>query len=92
MNKIPYYNAHYDDPQYMADHQMHVARKNYGSSQQTFIIDGSGVYITRNSSTYSHGQFLDPRRQCCMLLSTTGLTGWWSTRRIASSREEQRAV
>ena len=58
MNKIPYYNAHYDDPQYMADHQMHVARKNYGSSQQTFIIDGSGVYITRNSSTYSHGQFL----------------------------------
>ena len=26
MNKIPHYNAHYDDPQYMADHQMHVAR------------------------------------------------------------------
>ena len=55
MNKISYYNAHYDDPEYLAANQMHVARENYGSSAQTFIIDGSGVYITRNSNSYLHG-------------------------------------
>ena len=44
MNKIPYYNANYDDPEYLAANQMHVARENYGSSLQTFIIDGSGAF------------------------------------------------
>ena len=56
-NQIPYYNSNYDDPQYLIDNQMHVARENYGSSNQTFIIDGSGVYITRNSANYLHGKF-----------------------------------
>ena len=35
---------------------MHVARENYGSSLQDFIIDGSGVYITRNSNSYVTGR------------------------------------
>lgn len=56
-NKIPYYNANYDDPEYMKEKNMHVARENYGSKAQTFIIDGSGVYISRNSQTYSHGKY-----------------------------------
>jgi len=36
---------------------MHVARTNYGSSLQDFIIDGSGVYITRNSNSYLAGWY-----------------------------------
>ena len=57
INKIPYYNSNYDDPQYLIDNQMHVAREYYGSSNQTFIIDGSGVYVTRNSNSYLYGRF-----------------------------------
>jgi parallel beta-helix repeat protein len=57
MNKIPYYNANYDDPAYLEENQMHVARENYGSSLQTFIIDGSGVYISRNSASYLYGRY-----------------------------------
>ena len=56
-NIIPYYNARYDDPAYLAANQMHVARPNYGSSAQTFIIDGSGVYISRNSQSYTSGRY-----------------------------------
>ena len=41
-NYIPYYNANYEDSDYLANHQMHVARPNYGTSKQNFIIDGSG--------------------------------------------------
>ena len=44
-NYIPYYNEKYDDPQYLIDNQMHVARPGYGSKNQTFIIDGSGIYV-----------------------------------------------
>ena len=44
-NYIPYYNEKYDDPQYLIDNQMHVARPGYGSKNQTFIIDGSGTYV-----------------------------------------------
>ena len=36
---------------------MHVARENYGSALQDFIIDGSGVYITRNSQSYLAGRY-----------------------------------
>ena len=57
VNRIPYYNSNYDDPQYLIDNQMHVAREFYGSINQTFIIDGSGVYVTRNSGSYFHGWF-----------------------------------
>ena len=42
-NYISYYNEKYDDPQYLIDNQMHVARPGYGSKNQTFIIDGSGI-------------------------------------------------
>jgi len=37
---------------------MHVAREGYGGKGQTFIIDGSGVYMTRNSATYPAGLYL----------------------------------
>lgn len=57
INKIPYYNSNYDDPQYLIDNQMSVAREHYGSILQDFIIDGSGVYITRNSEYYTNGRF-----------------------------------
>ncbi|GMH51212.1 hypothetical protein TrRE_jg6982, partial [Triparma retinervis] len=55
-NRISYYNENYDDPEYLEKNQMHVARENYGSSLQDFIIDGSGVYITRNSNSYVTGR------------------------------------
>ena len=58
INKIPYYNSNYDDPQYLIDNNMHVAREYYGSINQTFIIDGSGVYITRNEQSYHFGRYL----------------------------------
>ena len=64
VNQIPYYNANYDDPQYLIDNQMHVAREGYGSSAQDFIIDGSGVYVTRNSASYLYGRFLLTENVC----------------------------
>ena len=30
----------------------------YGKAESTYIIDGSGIYLTRNSAFYSHGKFL----------------------------------
>ena len=36
---------------------MHVAREGYGTKNQTFIIDGSGVYVTRNQANYHAGRF-----------------------------------
>ena len=29
----------------------------YGKAGQSYIIDGSGVYVTRNRDTYAHGMF-----------------------------------
>ena len=55
VNKIPYYNSNYDDPDYLTDNQMSVAREGYGTRNQTFIIDGSGVYVSRNSESYLYG-------------------------------------
>ena len=63
MNKIPYYNEHYEDPEYMEEKQMHSARENYGTKDQDFIIDGSGVYITRNGN-YFFGQFELSNNEC----------------------------
>ena len=31
-------------------------RPDYGTEAQTYIIDGSGVYVTRNTDTYRWGQ------------------------------------
>ena len=47
-NFIPFYNAGgvNEDP----------ARPDYGTEAQTYIIDGSGVYVTRNTDTYKHGR------------------------------------
>ena len=33
-----------------------LVRPDYGTEEQTYIIDGSGVYVTRNSDTYKHGR------------------------------------
>jgi parallel beta-helix repeat protein len=30
----------------------------YGKPESTYIIDGSGIYLTRNSQFYAHGKFL----------------------------------
>ena len=30
----------------------------YGKAESTYIIDGSGIYLTRNSQFYSHGKYL----------------------------------
>ena len=32
--------------------------ESYGKAESTYIIDGSGIYLTRNSQFYSHGKFL----------------------------------
>jgi len=55
-NFIPYYNENLGDPEYDEENQTHEARPGYGSEAQTFIIDGSGVYITRNEK-YLFGYF-----------------------------------
>ena len=47
-NFIPFYNENNVD----GDHD----RPDYGTEEQTYIIDGSGVYVTRNSDTYKHGR------------------------------------
>jgi len=56
-NKVPYFNPKYEDPAYLAANQMSIVRENYGSAAQDFILDGQGVYVTRNSESYSHGKF-----------------------------------
>lgn len=32
--------------------------ESYGKAESTYIIDGSGIYLTRNSQFYAHGKFL----------------------------------
>ena len=36
----------------------HPPFESYGKAESTYIIDGSGIYLTRNSQSYSHGKFL----------------------------------
>ncbi|MEM7036372.1 MAG: right-handed parallel beta-helix repeat-containing protein, partial [Bacteroidota bacterium] len=45
-NNIPYYNPTYTG-----------ATSDYGTAAQTYIIDGSGCYVTRNRDTYLYGWF-----------------------------------
>ena len=42
-NFIPFYNAKHEDPDYDGD----LARPDYGTRNQTYIIDGSGIKLTR---------------------------------------------
>ena len=70
MNKIPYYNPSYawdytpigneDCSSYSACFQELIEgcpwECRYGKKTQDYIIDGMGVYVTRNSDTYLHGQ------------------------------------
>jgi len=50
-NFIPFYNANGEESE---GH----GRPDYGTADQTYIIDGSGVYVTRNKDTYHHGRML----------------------------------
>jgi len=50
-NFIPFYNANGEESE---GH----GRPDYGTAAQTYIIDGSGVYVTRNKDTYHHGRML----------------------------------
>ena len=52
MNKVPFYKGDADVEQFGVTHENF---DNYGTSKQTYIIDGSGVYITRNSESYKYG-------------------------------------
>jgi len=36
----------------------HPPFDSYGTAQSNYIIDGSGIYLTRNIQSYSHGKFL----------------------------------
>eukprot|EP00586_Coscinodiscus_wailesii_P001337 CAMPEP_0172488786 /NCGR_PEP_ID=MMETSP1066-20121228/18518_1 /TAXON_ID=671091 /ORGANISM="Coscinodiscus wailesii, Strain CCMP2513" /LENGTH=651 /DNA_ID=CAMNT_0013256243 /DNA_START=59 /DNA_END=2014 /DNA_ORIENTATION=- len=70
INKIPYYNPSYawdytpiggeDCSSYSACFQELTEgcpwECRYGKKTQDYIIDGMGVYVTRNSDTYLHGQ------------------------------------
>lgn len=71
VNKIPYYNPNYawdyspigglDCGSYAACEAGLVEgcpwQCRYGKVSQDYIIDGQGVYVTRNSQTYFYGQF-----------------------------------
>jgi len=70
INKIPYYNPNYawdyspigneDCSSYEACEQELVEgcpwECRYGKKTQDYIVDGMGVYVTRNSDTYLYGQ------------------------------------
>jgi len=47
-NFIPFYNVGTESEGH--------GRPDYGTEAQTYIIDGSGVYVTRNKDTYHHGR------------------------------------
>jgi len=42
-NRISYYNANYDDPDYLEENQMHVARENYGSRWGGWIMQHTAL-------------------------------------------------
>ena len=56
VNKIPFYAEYMDDQDFMDDHQMEEARPGYGSANSSYIIDGPGISLTRNSQFYKHGR------------------------------------
>ncbi len=39
--------------------------ESYGRPESTYIIDGSGIYVTRNSEFYAHGRFLIASNAAC---------------------------
>lgn len=71
MNKIPYYNPNYAwdySPiagsiacsSYTACQNLEIEncpwQCRYGKASQDYIIDGMGVYVTRNNNSYLYGQ------------------------------------
>jgi parallel beta-helix repeat protein len=51
-NRLPFYTPNGFPP------GAHPPFPSYGLADSTYIIDGSGVYLTRNLQSYSHGKFL----------------------------------
>jgi parallel beta-helix repeat protein len=51
-NRLPFYAPNGFPP------GAHPPFPTYGLADSTYIIDGSGVYLTRNLQSYSHGKFL----------------------------------
>jgi parallel beta-helix repeat protein len=51
-NRLPFYAPNGFPP------GAHPPFPSYGLADSTYIIDGSGVYLTRNLQSYSHGKFL----------------------------------
>mgnify|MGYP007078144432 CR=1 FL=1 len=54
-NRIPYYSARLDDPAYLSS--MHGDHQGYGHADQTEIFGGSGIHVSQNAESYSHGWF-----------------------------------
>jgi parallel beta-helix repeat protein len=51
-NRLPFYAPNGFPP------GAHPPFESYGKADSTYIIDGSGVYLTRNSQFYAHGKYL----------------------------------
>jgi hypothetical protein len=51
-NRLPFYAPNGFPP------GAHPPFPSYGKADSTYIIDGSGIYLTRNSQFYLHGRFL----------------------------------
>jgi parallel beta-helix repeat protein len=51
-NRLPFYAPNGFPP------GAHPPFPSYGTADSTYIIDGSGIYLTRNLQSYSHGKFL----------------------------------
>jgi parallel beta-helix repeat protein len=51
-NRLPFYAPNGFPP------GAHPPFESYGRAESTYIIDGSGIYLTRNIQSYSHGKFL----------------------------------
>jgi len=51
-NRLPFYAPNGFPP------GAHPPFESYGKADSTYIIDGSGIYLTRNLQSYSHGKFL----------------------------------
>jgi parallel beta-helix repeat protein len=51
-NRLPFYAPNGFPP------GAHPPFESYGKAESTYIIDGSGIYLTRNLQSYSHGKFL----------------------------------
>jgi hypothetical protein len=78
-NRIPYYTANVEDPSHLST--MHGNQSGYGQLSQASILDGSGIYVSSNAESYSHGWF-DISDNVCHSNGIDGATVY-ATRRVA---------